>query len=310
MAYYGYGRRRYRSWRARGYQPTRYTALWSLFGEVVQDIKKAFFQLEPDAIEELFSDYGNLYGPSAETYARKTFPAWQRGSTGLSGQTMERLIELVPPYLTPEQRMGVLAKLVHRHKPPIPQYTVRIDTKDSATGIAELENRLATLRVEDNLANLPQRVMDAAKWLYDDDITAARAVMAEFDKRKNDLMRDSAVREVQLLTRTILSGQIKAASYKVELPAGAINVVVYQKSACFIATAVFGEDACETILLRRLRDELLLERCSGRHLVVAYYRLAPSFLILAKFVPGLRLTARGVLRAMIWVLKALTEAKH
>lgn len=41
-------RRRYRSWRGRGYSsnPTKYDALTGLFGEAVADMRKAFLTLD------------------------------------------------------------------------------------------------------------------------------------------------------------------------------------------------------------------------------------------------------------------------
>ncbi len=44
---------------------------------------------------------------------------------------------------------------------------------------------------------------------------------------------------------------------------------------CFIAGALYGEDAAETLLLRKLRDERLEPTIPGRAFVRAYYALAP-----------------------------------
>jgi hypothetical protein len=88
MGYY-YGRSRYRSWRSRGYgssyTPSKNTMLTRLFGGGVSEIRRAFLNLDDDALDELFSDYGSIYGDSAEKYARKTFPKWKSGATNLSG---------------------------------------------------------------------------------------------------------------------------------------------------------------------------------------------------------------------------------
>jgi hypothetical protein len=105
MAYY-----RYRTWRSRGWRTqniSKYSKLTSLFGDAVGQIKKAFLDLDGEAREELLLDYGEIHGDSAERYARKTFVAWRSGEIKLSGQTMERLVELVPPYLAPSVRLGL-----------------------------------------------------------------------------------------------------------------------------------------------------------------------------------------------------------
>ena len=78
----------------------------------------------------------------------------------------------------------------------------------------------------DTLAHLPPDVMQTATWLYADDMTAARAVLAQMQSRENELIRASASRELDLLRRTVVSGQVKNASYSVRMPAGILEVSV------------------------------------------------------------------------------------
>lgn len=112
--YHGYRRRKYTNWRGRGYGRNagslKYSALFRNFGSIIGEVRSAFFALEDDALDALFNDYGVIHGSSAESYARKTFPSWKSGKTSLSGQTLERLVELVPPYLEPEQRIGLVRR--------------------------------------------------------------------------------------------------------------------------------------------------------------------------------------------------------
>lgn len=266
--------RRYRSWRYRGGSSTRatkFTALQSLFGGAVADIRAAFLALEDEAIDNLFADYGVAHGANAERYARKAFPNWRDGTTKLSGQTMERLIELVPPYLEPEQRHDILLKVLAKHKPQPEYRSIQIDIKDSAAGFRQLDEALAQLDSNDPLAYLPERVMEAGKWLYDDDITAARAMLAEAVKHETDLIRANAIREIALLKRTIASGQVKSAQYNVDTPSTRLTVTAYNKSKCFVATVCYGETAPQTQLLRQWRDQTLLKHRLGRDFVVWYY---------------------------------------
>jgi hypothetical protein len=230
MGYYGgYRRRSYKSWRSRGYGrnsgPSKYSMLFSKFGSVVGEIRKAFLALAEDALDELFNDYGAIHGASAESYARKTFPSWKSGETNLSGQTLERLIELVPPYLEPEQRMDLVKLLAQKHETKHVKYkSVRINIEDPGQAFAEIEEALRTMESEDVLAHIPEHVMKAASWLYDDDVTAARAVLAEAKRTQNEIMKKAARRELDLLKRTITSGQVRTANYSVELPAGTLSI--------------------------------------------------------------------------------------
>lgn len=246
MGYYGgYRRRSYKSWRSRGYGrssgPPRYSALINKFGGVVGEIRKAFLELEEDALDELLKDYGAIYGNSAENYARKTFPAWKTGKTNLSGQTLERLIELVPPYLEPGKRMELVQLLVQQHEPRYgnPHKIVRVNVEEPGNAFAEIDAALSELETQDVLAHIPEHVMKAATWLYDDDVTAARAVLAEAKRAQNEIMKQSARKELDLLKRTISSGQVKTANYTVSLPAGTLNVQAYSPPKGFLET-LFG----------------------------------------------------------------------
>lgn len=230
MGSYGYRRRRYRSWRSRSYKPTKFDALSRLFGGAVGGIQQAFLSLDDDALDELFTDFGSLYGDAAEKYARKTFSKWKSGETKLSEQTMERLVALVPPYLSAEKRFELLQDVLKKHKPSAstkPFKYIRINSKEPASGFAEIDAALETMIHEDALAHIPERVMDAGKWLYDDDITVARAMLAQAESKQNEIIKNSAAKEISLLRRAVGYGQVKQATYNVEMPAGKLSVVVF-----------------------------------------------------------------------------------
>jgi len=274
MSYpYYYRKRKYRSWRSRGHSfaPSKYAILTNLFGEAIGEIRRAFLNLDDDALDEMLSDYGSIYGESAETYARKTFPQWKSGATNLSGQTMERLVELVPPYLTAEIRFSLLQLILKKHKKNGVQHSVRINVKEPYEGFRELSTALNSMSHDYVLAHLPENVMKAASWLYDDDITSARSMLAEVERLENDMIRSKATREIELLRRTISSGQVQSASYSVEMPSGTLDVVAFAPSQCFVATVCFGENAPQTKTLRHWRDTCLIDKRLGRMFVVWYY---------------------------------------
>lgn len=270
-----YGYRRYRSYRYRsnwGYNPpSKYTKLQGIFGSAVDEIKRQFFMLDSDAMDELLADYGAAHGKSAENYARATMPKWKSGATKLSGQTMERLIELVPPYLSAKQRLEILKLILARHHRTPSTQTIKINVKEPGPGLAAIDTALQQLRVTDELAYLPPYVMEAAKWLYDDDMTAARGVMVSLAAAETRALKASAEREIALLKQTLQSTKIKAASYSVRTPGGNLEIVAYTPSLCFVATTCFGQHDRRTETLRFWRDEVLLQRAWGRRFIVWYY---------------------------------------
>lgn len=71
---------------------------------------------------------------------------------------------------------------------------------------------------------------------------------------------------------------------------------------CFIASAVFGEDAPECDALRAWRDRFLLSRVWGIGLVRIYYRLSPNVAIVVESLPTVKPVVRAVLRAFVQVI--------
>lgn len=285
MGRYGsyYYRNRYSN-RRPSFRSTKTLELSRKFGEAIPELKKAFFNLLPEEVEDLLEEYGRLHGDSAAKYALKSLPQWRSGGTNMSAQTLERLIELVPPYLTTSQRMMLVELIAKRHKLGIGfdrMHSVFIDIEKPAEGIAQLRQKLGGLKVDAPLANIPESVMEMATWLYADDVTAARAVLIDADRRLNDRIRLTAENELDRIIRTISSGQVKEATYSVTMPSGALSVRIGKKSKCFVATACYGETAWQTQVLRQWRDEELLKGPAGRAFVRWYYRRGPA---LARFV--------------------------
>jgi hypothetical protein len=105
-----------------------------------------------------------------------------------------------------------------------------------------LRSEIIALTHKDRLSHIPEQVMEAASWLYDDDITATRAVLADADKVATEIAKSSALKEIVLLERTIKSGQVKTANYSVEMPAGSINVTAYTPSKFGLLWKKFSSD--------------------------------------------------------------------
>src|ERR1700720_3298415 len=119
---------------------------------------------DDDALDALLEDYAALHGDKERKYARKTFAKWKSGATKLSGQTMERLVQLVPPYLSSEQRFSLLQQVLKKNKPSKPYKSIRINVKEPVRGCAELDSALASMQHYDALAHVPEKVTQAASW--------------------------------------------------------------------------------------------------------------------------------------------------
>lgn len=68
---------------------------------------------------------------------------------------------------------------------------------------------------------------------------------------------------------------------------------------CFIATCLFGDEAWQTIVLRRYRDEVLMQRREGRLLVAAYYWVAPAMCRVLAWLPWIQPPARRLVGMLV-----------
>lgn len=71
------------------------------------------------------------------------------------------------------------------------------------------------------------------------------------------------------------------------------------KTACFVATHLYGINAPETLLLRAWRDDYLVKYVHGRFFIKYYYKFSPSFIDLVSRSRMVDIALRKILRIVI-----------
>jgi hypothetical protein len=78
---------------------------------------------------------------------------------------------------------------------------------------------------------------------------------------------------------------------------------------CFIATAAYGSEMePDVALLRRFRDEVLLESAAGRKFVDMYYDYSPPVADFIRENETLKTMTRAALKPLVWVAEGIMES--
>ena len=234
MARY-YGRRwSGRNWGA--YHVSQRQQLTNMFAGIDKDIQKIFFALNAQSLDTLFKKYGQLHGKNAEKYARKTFPNWKSGQTGLSGQTAERLLNLIPPYLPQNIKYELIKKLRNHY---LKKQARHISTthEEWKSDVIPAVNEL--IKVSSDF-KLPETLIQRAAWLANGDVDAANRILASLELEEAKVRTNYIAVEfkrIQSLVDHIPHTQ--SIRHSIELPQGDINVVIEQEKQTFMQS-IFG----------------------------------------------------------------------
>ena len=228
-----------RYWRGRdwaAYHVSQRRQLSELFAGIDKDIENIFLNLSYVSLDGLFSVYGRIYGKNAGNYARETFPKWKNGATKLSGQTAERLLNLIPPYLPHNTRYELIKKLREHY---LPRHSRQLTTimyqwkQDVLPIITELVDSSSAFR-------LPRILSEKAAWLSDGDVDAANRILASLEQEEARIR--ASYLEVEFKRIQSLVDHIDNAGsvrHTIKLPQGEIYVIIEREKPSMIQS-IFG----------------------------------------------------------------------
>ena len=200
-----------------------YQALHQRLGPIVTDVRSMLFDLPRVRFARLLESYGARYGAAAQAYAEKTMPRWRSGAVKLSGQTAERMIDLLPRQLDTAQRFALVKRLCEHHRPNA-QHRVTIQANNPQVGLGRLKELLSELGGVPAFKYLPSHVIDTVTWLNDHDARAARVLLSEVDRQLNRDTHVSAEREFIRIRNLVDRTEGMHATQTIRLTSGRIYV--------------------------------------------------------------------------------------
>ena len=272
-----------------------YEDLERRLGPIVEDVRAAFLSLPQSSLDDLFLVYGHQYGSSARNYAIDAFPHWQYGDRRMSGQTASRLLNLVPKYLSRQQRFTMVKRLCGHHAQRGHE-SIEMDREhpeQTLHAVREAIDRIAKFSV---VKSLPEQVTETVTWLNDNDVVVGRAMLTEVDKEMHLAVLTSVERNWGVIANLVRNSELKEFSEKFEFPTGTVEVYARQKSKCFVATAIYEDPNHPNVMrLREWREQHLRPHFWGRAFIGAYRWIGPLGAISVQCLPFLRPHLRRVL---------------
>ncbi len=270
-AYYYNRYRRRTNWGA--YHASQRSQLTYLFAGIDKDIESIFLNLDRASRESIFREYGKEYGQSAETYARNTYSKWKSGSTKLSGKTAERLLNLLPPFLSQSKRYELIKKLRDH-------YIKKIHTNEYVTTSHELwkQDLMPVVnKVIERSSNfkLPEELQTRASWLSGGDAEGAIKILTSVEQEEAKLRTaylDVEFKRIEQYVNIVQNTQ--AVSHTIDLPQGKIHVTIQQKKEPLI-NKIFGgkkmgNDSRDLVPREELERALVQQQAKGELLNLSF----------------------------------------
>jgi len=266
MSHYYRGYRRHRNWR---HTMSKHRYLTYLFGGIDHDVENAFFNLPSYELEALFIDYGCKYGGNAESYARSTYRQWRSGATNLSGQTAERLLEILPPRLSKDQRFELIRKLRKHYIKRAREYVKTPPESWRQHVIPSVEKVIKASRD----FKLPDELFERATWLADGDTEAVHRILHSIDEeeaQQRTLYLDAEFKRIEVFVTKVKN--TNAVSHTISIPQGDIYVTI-EKEKPTVLQLLFGkgrttmnENSHELVRGEDLQKALTVQQARGSFL--------------------------------------------
>jgi hypothetical protein len=212
-----YGSRDWSSWHT-----SQLSKQAGTLGGIDEDVREAFLALKSSQLLNFFFHYEKRYGLGARSYAEQAFMKWKVGSTRMSAQTTDRLLQVLPPFLGTQVKYDLLRKLRERYRQS-ESHQLEVTTLNYKGVVKPVVERLVSKAYS---ANLPESIESRLKWLTDDDASAAKSLMAGAEAAAMKITLSRLDEEFAAMDRLLLLNPKGKLTHRIELPYGVLTLLV------------------------------------------------------------------------------------
>lgn len=209
--------------------------LSELLAGIDDDIKAAFARLSPSSLCALMIDYEAAYGIAARQYAERTWQQWSLGEIKMSAQVAQRLLSLVPKFMSLEERFELVKKLREKYRAERIHRRVECRSDELRQSVEPVVTELVD---RSNIVSFPQSLVDRIEWILDADVAAAHKLLSAVETEEAErrvAYLESEFRNIEELIRR-MSGR-GTFIHRIDLPQGSITIAVSRPRRDFLKLA-------------------------------------------------------------------------
>ncbi len=205
------------------------------YGSLVERVTRIFFNMDQATVDRVLQTYRTKYGDGAYAYAKRTMAAWRQGEVRQVGQTVMRLLEVVPMYVDHDTKFELVRIMREETLRRLRQYRITI-TLGSQEPLTVVMDRLREVIEMQLSIELPPGYFEVENWLSEKDGIAFQRMIREGERRvlqgqaADFFLRLRFLQHIQ--EKTVAPTRIVAVF---ELPTAQINVRIVQAKRKFMS---------------------------------------------------------------------------
>ncbi|HWD40466.1 MAG TPA: hypothetical protein VG944_16575 [Fimbriimonas sp.] len=212
------------------------------YGSLVDRVTRIFLGMDEEVKEKVLQSYREKYGDGAYAYAKRTIAMWKGRQVEQVGQTVMRLLEVVPMYVDLATKFELARIMREETLSRIRQYKFTFDAA-TAEDLNAAADRLKEIIDVQVATELPPGVIEASAWLRKEDASYFQRMIEEAEKRllyeqAKDFFRRAA--DLQKFRREVAIPIGINAVF--ELPTARFTLRIVQKKNTSMNEHTFGEE--------------------------------------------------------------------
>lgn len=207
-----------------------------LFRGLDVEVQEIFLSMDDFQLTRLLTEYKRQHGSSAASYARRTFSEWKNGNVQMSGMVRERLLNLVPLFMSEADRFDLIRKLRANYIRPT---SIRLEVP-AGSWQDEVIPAVNSVVEQSQYDNLPSEVVKRARWLAAGDSRALRKAIARLEEEEARIKVARLHEEFSRIRHLLSEAEnAKSVRHTIELPQGSIHVTIKRERRSAVAR-LFG----------------------------------------------------------------------